>query len=137
MLVAVAWRAKRIIKLIGLATVSVVVGLALHRCYRHFRGIEVCLRNVDSRPLRSGEVAVRTSISTRLYAIGDLAPGDTACAWVKADNEASIDATFTTPSGAAKVIPLNGYIEPGYSGWLSAAVTAEGARTIDEDIDLF
>jgi hypothetical protein len=132
-----AWRAKRILSWVGVAAVVVVLGLVVHRCYRHFRGIEVCLRNVDSHPLQSGEVAVRSSDSTRSYAIGDLAPAETACVWVKATNEASVDVTFTRPSGARKVIPLHGYIEPGYSGWISAEVTVDGARTIKEDIDFF
>jgi hypothetical protein len=127
----------RIIKSVALAALTLVVALVLHRCYRHFRGIEVCLRNVDGQPLGSGQVAVRSSISNRTYPIGDLAPGDKTCVWVKADNEASVDVTFTTPSGAAKVMPLNGYIEPGYSGWISADVAADGARSINEDIDFF
>ncbi len=137
MLFAVASPAARIIKLVLLAALTVVVVLVLRGCYRHFRGIEVCLRNVDSQPLRSGVVAVRSSISTRTYAVGDLSPADKTCVWVNADNEASVDVTFTTQSGAPKVIPLNGYIEPGYSGWISADVTADGARTINKDIDFF
>jgi hypothetical protein len=133
----VAWRAERIIKLVVVAAVAVVVALVLHRCYRHFRGIEVCLRNVDTQPLHSGEVAVRSSISTRSYSVGDLAPASTACIWVSTDNEASVDVTFTTSNGASKVIPLNGYIEPGYSGWISAEVSADGARDVKDDIDLY
>ena len=114
-----------------------VVGFVLHRCYRHLRGIEVCLSNVDTQPLRSGEVAVRSSLSTRTYPVGDLAPAASACIWVKADNEASVDVTFILTSGAPKVIPLNGYIESGYSGSISAEVTGEGARSIKADIDFF
>jgi hypothetical protein len=127
-------RAKRIIKLVGLAAVSVVVGLVLHQCYQHYRGIEVCLRNVDSKPLRAGEVAVRSSISTRLYWVGDLAPGDRACVWVKPDNEASVDVTFTTQAGKAKVMPLNGYVEQTNRGWISADVASDGAQNVREDI---
>ncbi|MBL0216568.1 MAG: hypothetical protein IPQ07_22130 [Myxococcales bacterium] len=130
-------RVRLIIKLAVLATVSLVVGLVLHRCYRHLRGIEVCLENVGSQPLRSGQVAVRSSISTRTFPVGDLTPAASACVWVEADNEAHVDVTFTLPSGALKVIPLHGYIEPGYSGWISAEVTSEGARSIKQDIDFF
>jgi hypothetical protein len=128
---------RRIIKLAVLAWVSLVVGLVLHRCYRHFRGIEVCLHNVDTQPLHAGQVTVRSRVSARGYAIGDLTPAASSCVWVNADNEAAVEVTFTLPSGAPKVIPLNGYIEPGYSGWISAEVTAEGARSIKQDIDPF
>lgn len=114
-----------------------VVGLVLHRVYRHFRGIEVCVRNVDDQALRSGEVTVTSSLSTRRYSIGDLRKGRKACAWVKADNEASVAVTVKTPNGTSKVIPLHGYIEPGYSGWISAQVTADGARDIKHDIDFY
>jgi hypothetical protein len=128
---------KRILKFVGLAALSVVVGLLVHRCYRHFRGIEVCLRNVDSRPLRRGEVAVRSDMSTTLYAIGDLAPAETACVWVKGASEASIDVTFTMPAGEVKVMPLNGYVEQSYSGWISADVAADGARNVQENIEFY
>lgn len=127
----------RIIKVVAFAALTLVVAQVLHRCYRHFRGIEVCLRNVDGQPLGSGQVSVRSSISTRTYPVGDLAPGDKSCVWVKADDEASVDVTFTTPGGTATAMPLNGYIEPGYSGWISAEVTVAGARSIKENIDFF
>jgi hypothetical protein len=133
----VAGRAKRIIRLGVVATMGLVLGLGVRRCYRHFRGIEVCVRDVDTQPLRSGDVAVRTRSSTKSYALGDLAPTATACVWVKPDGESSVDVTFTVPSGAHETIPLNGYIEPGNNGWISADVTRDGARTIEEDINPF
>jgi hypothetical protein len=133
----VAWRADRIIKLVVMAAVVVVVGLMLHRAYRHFRGIEVCVRNVDNQPLRSGEVTVTSSLSTRRYSIGDLSPAGRSCVWVKADNEAGVDVTFAIPGDKSKTIPLDGYIEPGYSGSISAEVTAQGARDIKRDIEPF
>jgi hypothetical protein len=80
---------------------------------------------------------VRSSISTRTFPVGDLAPASEACVWVNADSEASVDVTFKMPSGAEKAIPLNGYIEQGYSGWISAEVTPEGARSIKKNIDMF
>jgi len=125
-----------IIKLLVLATVVLVAGLVLHRCSRHFRGVEVCLHNVDSQPLRSGEVAVRSSLSTRLFEVGDLAPSATACVWVKADNEASVDVTFAMPGRAPEVIQLDGYIEPGYSGSISAEVTGDGARSVKNNVEM-
>jgi hypothetical protein len=130
-------RPRRIIKLVGLAAIGVVLGLAIHRCYRHFRGIKVCLHNVDSRPLRATDVVVRSRFSSRSYQIGDLTPGDTACVWVKANDEAGVITTFRTPSGASKVIELDGYVEQSYSGYISAEVTVEGEPTIDQDIDYF
>jgi hypothetical protein len=133
----VALPAERIVKLVVLAAAAVAAAFLLHRVYRHFRGIEVCVRNVDSQPLRSGEVAVRTRRTARQYQLGDLGQGNKACVWVKADNEASVDVTFKTRNGESKVIPLHGYIEPGYSGWISAEVTAEGARDIKHDVDLY
>jgi hypothetical protein len=133
----VAWTADRIIKFVVLAAVVVGVGLVLHRVYRHFRGIEVCVRNVDNQPLRSGEVNVTSSLSTRRYSIGDVAPSNKSCVWVKADNEASVDVTFAIPGNKSKTIPLDGYIEPGNSGSISAEVTAEGARDIKRDVDLY
>jgi hypothetical protein len=80
---------------------------------------------------------VKSSLSTRSHRVGDLFPDETACVWVKADNEASIELTFMAPDGASKVIPLHGYFEPGESGWISAEVTVEGSRTIDSNIDPF
>jgi len=133
----VAWRAERIVKWVVVAAVAAVAAVVLHRCYRHFRGIEVCVRNVDTQPMHSGEVTVTSSLSTRRYSIGDLAPSNRSCVWVKADNEASVDVTFALPGDKSKTIPLDGYIEPGYSGSISAEVTAEGARDIKRDVDLF
>ena len=123
--------------MVVLAAVIVLAGLVLRRCSRHVRGIEVCVQNVDRQPLRSGEVAVKSSLSTRRYTIGDLAQAHRACVWVKADKEASVDVTFKTPNGTSRVIPLSGYIEPGYSGWISAEVTGEGARSVHDDIDVY
>jgi hypothetical protein len=37
---------------------------------------------------------------------------------------------LTTPSGVSKVIPLEGYVEPGYFGWIWAEVTAAGGGTV-------
>lgn len=125
------------IKLLVLGGLLMVLALALHQCYRHFRGIEVCVHNVGTQTLRSSKVVVTSSISTRAYAVGDLPRDDTTCVWVKADSEASVDFRFTAPSGVSKATPLNGYIEPGYSGWISADVTVDGARAIEQKFDSF
>jgi hypothetical protein len=130
----VNWDAARIIRIVLLTAVAVIVALMARRCYRQSRGIEVCLHNVDTRPLRSGEVTVTSSRSTRRYAVGELAPRATGCVWVKADDEASVDVTFTTTSGAPITSQLDGYIEQGYWGWISADVAADGAREIKQDL---
>ena len=132
-----ARRTKRIIKTVALSALAALATFVLYRCYRHLRGIEVCLHNVDSQPLRSVEVSAESSISTRWFAVGTLEPDETSCVWVKADHEATVRATFMTPSGTVTVVPLAGYVEQGYSGWISADVTAGGGRSIEQAIDFF
>jgi hypothetical protein len=120
-----------------LLAIAVPVTLALRLCYRHSRGIEVCLHNVDSEPLHAGIVAVSSDVAPRMYTLADLAPNATVCVWVEPEGEASIDVTFRLPTGASKPILLDGYVESGYTGSISADVTASGARAIKRDIDFF
>lgn len=120
------------LKWASVSALLVVAGFVLHRCYRHYRGIEVCVKNVDGQALLSGQVQVKATYSSRDYLIGDLAPGAEACVWVKADHESAVAVRF---AASRKEIWLDGYIEPGYSGSISAEVTATGARSIRSHVD--
>jgi hypothetical protein len=93
------------------------------------------VKNVDSQRLLS--VVVTSSTLTQEEKIGDLSSGHRSCVWVNADNEASVSVSYRMQSGASIVVPLYGYIEPGYTGWISAEVSSNGAHTITEDVDSY
>lgn len=132
-----ASRTRRIIQISLAVAIAVPTALAARFAYRHFRGIEVCVHNVDSEPLRAGQVAVTSSTAKKLYAIGDLAPNHKACVWIRPEGEADVSVTFATATGRSKPIVLDGYVESDNYGSIAADVTADGARGIKRDITIY
>jgi hypothetical protein len=127
-------RAKPVAITIGAVVLIAVVCVAVLgiRWYRqHSRGVEIRLHSVANSPLRSVTVAV----TGNSYALGDLAPGQTTSVWVAPTSESGVDVSFATASGGVKHAALSGYIEPGYSGWISADLTTNEAVNIEDHVE--
>jgi len=123
------------VRTLGLAVVALIVSFGIHECYVRMRGIQVCVRNVDSRPLR-GDVILSSSTANRAHSLGELAPGKGACVWVQPVGEATIELTLTSEA-TSKTVEIEGYVETSAHGSISVDVTADGVRRIDRRVSDF
>jgi hypothetical protein len=129
-------RTRPIAKAIGAAALAAVIVcgvLALRWCHQHSRGVEIRLHNVERSTLRS----LKVSVTGNSYPVGDLDPGATTSVWVKPTSESGVDVSFVTSAGQVTQVPVHGYIEPGYSGWISADLTTVGARNVEDHVELY
>lgn len=128
-----AVRVKKAVKLGSAAALVVVVMIGARWCYRHTRGVEVRVHNVDQQPLHSVVVLV----TGRQYEIGDLAPGATDAVFVKPTSESGVAFSLVDRDGHQVHLNAGGYFEPGNTGAISVDINAHGARRVEQDIQLY
>lgn len=112
-----------------------IISVVVHTCYVRMRGIHVCVRNVEPRPLRV-DVALSTRTTTRTHPLGTLAQGQGACVWVKPEGESDITVTVTGEA-MSKMFELEGYVEPSAHGAKSVEVSTTQMRITDDRIEHF
>lgn len=121
------------LRIVGLGLIAVLVSFCVHECYVRARGIQVCVRNVDTRPLHA-EVVMASSQAKRAQPLGELASGKGACVWVEPVGEASIKLTVTNESGS-KSVTLEGYVEPSAHGSMTVDMSASEMRITERNVD--
>ena len=100
-------------------------------CSEHRRGVEVRIHNAGSHTLSSVAVVV----TGNSYSLGDLPPNSTRSVVVVPTGESDVGISLVDPAGHVKRLNAGGYFEPGYTGTISVDLTAEAARTIDDNVN--
>jgi hypothetical protein len=98
---------------------------------RHQFGIAVDVHNRSRETIR--QVSVKVERRGARYPLPDLAPGQSARAYVKPVGESQINVEFTLAGGGPGTVTVAGYVESGYCGTASLTILSGGQVEVDDD----
>lgn len=96
------------------------------------RGVRVVVRNTGQERMRD----VTIHVTGRMYALGDLAPGNSGSQRVSPTGESSVEIEFTDEQGQRVRLGAVGYLEPGYRGQIEMEIQNGKASAVKDEIQI-
>lgn len=120
------------LKRIAIPVALLLVALIAVAVFQFRPGIQVTVVNTGKTPLK----AVVLHVTGASRDLGDIGPGNSATARVRATGESHLEIAFLATDGQPQRLVAGGYFESGYHGKIRVSIKDGGIEQFEEDIRL-